>query len=212
MWRVGAAAAVGLLLVLGGLAIDLSQHGDRLAGSNSFVEFSGFALPVEPHAQRCAFHQHVPAAAAAVRVYAGTFGRRGGPFAVSVSSGGRLVSAGRAAGGYADNATPRVPLGLVRRNLYDATVCLRNLGPARLQFAGNLTPQAGVRLAGTDVIRFDWLLGGRPTWWDVAPKVAARFAVIKPGFVESWTFWAIFGVIALLWASAIAVLMRRPTR
>ena len=35
---------------------------------------------------------------------------------------------------------------------------------------------------------------------------------IKPGFVESWTFWAIFGVIALLWASAIAVLMRRPTR
>ena len=98
---------------------------------------------------------------------------------------------------------------LVRHNLYDATVCLRNSGAARVQFAGNLTPQAGVKLPGKDVIRYDWLFGGKPTWWDVAPKIATRFAVVKASFVGSWTFWAVFGVLALVWASAIAVLLRR---
>jgi hypothetical protein len=100
----------------------------------------------------------------------------------------------------------------VRHDLYDATVCLRNLGPGRIQFAGNVTPQSGPRLPGEDVIRYDWLLAGRPSWWDVAPKVAARFAVVKPSFVGSWTFWAVFGVVAALWASAIVLLTRRPTR
>ena len=165
MWRVGVAIAVGLLLVLGGLVIDLSQHGPRLAGTNSYVEFSGIALPVAPGAQRCAAHQNVPAGSAAARVYAGTFGRRGGPLAISIRAGGRVISTGTSPGGYVDNTPLRVPIASLKHDFYDATVCLRNLGSARLQFAGNLTPDSGPSVPGTDVIRYDWLLAGQPTWW-----------------------------------------------
>ena len=97
------------------------------------------------------------------------------------------MSFGRARGGYPDNSILRVPITPVHHDLYDATVCLRNPGLEPLKFAGNRTPTAGVRIPGPEAIRYDWLLAGRPSWWDVAPRVAARFAVVKPGFVESWT-------------------------
>jgi hypothetical protein len=141
-------------------------------------------------------------------VFVGTFGRLGGPVAVSVLTGARRISSGIHSGGYPDNAQINVPIKRVRHNLYDATVCVANLGTSRLQFAGNLTPRAGPKLSGQEVIRFDWLLPDRPSWWTVANRVASRFALVKPSFVGAWTFWAVFAVLATLWAAAIAVLLR----
>jgi hypothetical protein len=209
--RAGTAAAAGLVLVLGALALTLSQSGTRLAGTNSMVEVSGVALPVAAGRERCARGQLVPAGAAAVRVHAGTYFRpRGEPIMVSVRTSGRVVASGRAPGGYPDNTPLRVPLGPVRANLYDATVCVRNLGRRQLGFAGNLTSSApGPVYGGPEVIRFDWLLPGRPTWWDVSPRVARRAAVLKPSFVGPWTPWALLGVVGVLWAVSLTVLLRR---
>ena len=213
MLRAGLAAAAGLALVLGTLVAVLSQRGERLAGTNSYVEVSGVALPVAPGGERCAGRQRVPADTAGVRVYAGTFGRpRGEPLLVSVRQAGRQVSSGRVPGGYPDNARVRVPLARIERNLYSATVCLRNLGSQRMQFAGNLSTRGGVRLRGKDVIRYDWLLPGRPSWLGIAPEVASRFAATKPTFVGAWTFWAVFAVLAVLWSGAIALVVRQERR
>jgi hypothetical protein len=176
------------------------------------VEISAVAFPVPPRGQRCAPGQNVPAKASHVRIYAGTFGRRGQPVEVTVTAGGRRLSTGRVPGGYPDHAPLAVPVTPQPRALHDATVCVRNLGARRLQFAANRTPRAGPRPVGPEVIRFDWLLPGRPTWWDVAPEVADRFAVVKPSWVGAWTFWAMFGVVAILWASAIALVVRQARR
>jgi hypothetical protein len=209
MVRIGIAVAVGALLAVGALVAVLSKHEDRLAGTNSLVEFSGAALPVEARGEYCAAAQHVPADATAVQVYAGTFGRQGGPVSISVRADGRTVSTGRAPGGYPDNTSLRVSVTRIRRNLYDATVCLRNRGTNRLQFAGNLTPQAGPKREGTEVIRLDWFLPGHPTAWSVSPRVARRFAVSKASFVGPWTLWMVFALIGAVGAGAVALAVRR---
>jgi hypothetical protein len=209
MVRIGIAVAVGALLAVGALVAVLSKHEQRLAGTNSLVEFSGVALPVEAGGERCDPGQHVPADAAAVRVYAGTFGRQGGPVSISVRSAGRQVSAGRAPGGYPDNTRLRVPIARIGRNLYDATVCLRNRGTKPLRFAGNLTPQTGGKRAGREAIRLDWLLPGHPTAWSLSPRVARRFALSKASFVGPWTLWVVFALLGAVGACAVALAVRR---
>jgi hypothetical protein len=212
MWRVGAAVALGVALVVAGLVVTLSQRAHRLAGSNAKVETAGITLPVAPGRLRCAVHQEVPAESASVRMVAAAERRARSPITVSIASGGRQLSTGSVAAGDASTPLVRVPIQPVRTNLYDATVCVQNRGTRRESFAGNLTPVAGPRLAGEDVIRFDWLLPGRPSWWGVSGKVAARSALLKPSFVGAWTLWAAFGVIAGLWAAAIAIVVRHAPR
>ncbi len=209
MLRTAIAVAVGLLLAVGTLVAVMSKHQERLAGTNSEVEFSGVALPVRPGADRCAPNEMVPSGASSVRVYAGTFGRPGQPVSVTVLDGARQVSQGRLPGGYPDNTPLRIPITPIHRNLYHASVCLRNLGTKRLQFAGNLTPQVGPKPAGAEQIRYDWLLPGRPTGWSEAPRAARRFAVSKPSFVGPWTMWAVFGILALGGGVGIALAARR---
>ncbi|MDQ4040582.1 MAG: hypothetical protein M3141_02395 [Actinomycetota bacterium] len=201
---------MGLVLVLGALVAVLSQRDTRLAGTNSLVQFSGKALPVPPGDRRCASDQLIPDDTAAVRLYAGTFGRpRGEPFVVSVDKDGRQVTSGRTSGDFGDNSVVRVPLPRVESDVRGARVCIHNLGDRRLQFAANLTPQIGPIPGGTDVIRTDWLLAGEPTWWDVAPRVVRRATVFKPAFVGAWTFWFLVAVVATTWVAGLTLILRR---
>lgn len=209
MVRTAIAVAVGVLLAAATLVAVMSRHEERLAATNAVIAFSGIALPVKAGTDRCAPDEHVPAGAAAVRIYAGTFGGIGGPVSVTVRSGGRQVAQGRVGGGYPDNTPLRIAIPRIPRNLYHARVCVRNLSTRGLQFAGNRTPQRGPRLSGPDEIRTDWLLPGRPTGWEVAPKAARRFAVNKAGFVGPWTMWAVFGLFGVVGACAIALAARR---
>jgi hypothetical protein len=206
-WRVIAAVALGLLLAVSGLVGVLAQRGTRIAGTNSLVEVSGAAVPVPPGERRCT-DEHLPPGATAVRVYAGTFARRGETFAIDVLAGGRRVTGGRVGGGYGDDAMVRVPLRPVTRERERARVCVRNLGRHPLRFAGNRTPVAGARPDGDEAIRMDWLLPGRPSWAEVAPKAARRFAAAKPSFVGPWTLWVVAGAVLALWAAAIALVIR----
>ncbi len=204
---VAVAVALGLLLTGVALAAVLAQRGERLAATNSLVEISGAAVPIAPGAARCAL-QTVPEGAASVRIYAGTFGRPGGPVAVSVAHAGRIVTGGRVAGGYPDDSALVIPLRRETAKWPSARVCVRNLGRRPLRFAGNRTP-VGAASAERDDIRTDWLLPGRPSWAGLAGRIAERFAAAKPRFFGAWTLWALAAGLALLWATAIALVARR---
>ena len=210
MRRAALAAALGLVVVLGALVAVMSQRDTRLAGTNSFVVYSGVALPVPPGGRNCAPDQAIPRDAVAVVVYAGTAGGpRGEPFALTVEQGGRRLASGRMSGDWGENAILRIPIEPIGREVFGARVCVRNLGDRRIRFAGNVTPQTGPVLGNPDVIRTDWLLAGEPTWWDVAPRIVRRATPFKPGFVGAWTFWALLGVVAATWAAGLALVIRR---
>lgn len=200
-----AAVAVGVLIAVSALVAVLVQRDVRLAGTNSLVELSGAAVRVPAGQARCAA-QTVPAGAVSVRIYAGTFGRRGEPIAVSLLHMGREVTGGRVPGGYPDNSILVVPLRRETSKWPDARVCVRNLGRRDVQFAGHRTPK-GQPPTGKDEIRTDWLLPGRPTWAGLAGRVADRFAAAGPGFVGGWTLWALVAVLSVLWAGALALVL-----
>ena len=213
-WPVTAAVAVGLVLAVGSLVAVLSQRDTRLAASNTLVDISGVALPIAPGGERCS-REDVPEGADRVRIFTGTFKRRGQPVEVVVRRGRRTVSRGRVPGGYGDDAILLVPLRPRTPAAGVARVCVRNLGRHRLQFAGNRTPGGGIsitRIEGREEIRLDWLLPGRPSWAGIGSRVATRFAATKPTFVGAWTLWALCGVLAALWAGSIVLLYREASR
>lgn len=211
MWRVIAAVTLGLALAAFLLVDVLTERKPHIAGTNSRVQVSGAAIPVPPLRERC-YSERVPAGASNVVLYAGTFGRRGQPVALTVSEGARRVNAGRYRGGYPDNTILHVPLLRTTSRLDRAQVCVRNLGDRRIQFAGNRTPKNGPRTDGEEAIRLDWQLPGRPSWIAIAPKVASRFAATKPTFVGPWTLWVLGALVAGLSAAGIALVIREARR
>jgi hypothetical protein len=211
--RVALATGLGVVLALAGVAALLTHRQTRLAGSNSLVSVSAVALPVPAGGERCAQHQDVPAGAVAVRVFAGTYKRpRGQPFSIDVRDGSRVLASGSVSGDFRDNTALRVPLGKIPRTQRDVTVCVRNRGVRQLGFAGNLTPFKGPRPQGVEVPRFDWLLADRPSNWDIAPRVASRWSLFRPGFAGSWTLWAVLGAAVLVAAASVRLLLRALPR
>jgi hypothetical protein len=210
--RQALAIAIGLGLVVVALVAVLSPRERRLAVSNSRVVASGVALPVEPGRQRCTRVSFLPQDTSSVRVFAGPFGGPGGPLRVTIADRGRVVSSGTVAGGYGTQPLT-IPLRRIERLVVEPQVCLRNLGPRPVQFAGNFTPLSpfASQERGKDVIRYDFYRAGRDSWWQLAPTVAARFSRVKPTFVGAWTLWAVLGVIAALWAASI-LLLRNESR
>jgi hypothetical protein len=200
---------VGLALVAAALLVVLSRSDQRVAATNSSVVASGRALKVSPLHVRCSHVRYIPDGAAGVRVYAGTLGRRGSPLRITVSRAGRPVTGTTIPGGYrTEPLSGRMPA--VPRDLDGATVCLRNLGPNLVQFAGNTTSynKAAGQTAGREDIRFDFLRSGRESWWQMSGTVAARFSRVKPAWMGAWTMWAALAALGLLWAGALAVLRR----
>jgi hypothetical protein len=210
--RQAVAIGVGVAVVVAGLVVLLSHREEHLAVTNSRVVASAVAVPVRPGEESCAPLSFLPTKVESARVYAGTYGAPGSPLELIVRANGRIATTGHVAGGYR-NGPLTIPIRPPRRELVEPEVCLRNAGSRRVRFAGNVTPlnAAAAQGRGGDRIRFDFIRPGRESWFSLSPTIADRFAMLKPTFVGPWTMWALFGVVALLWAGAI-VLVRRESR
>ncbi|MDQ3644478.1 MAG: hypothetical protein M3356_03085 [Actinomycetota bacterium] len=196
------------------LVIVLSTSDRRRAATNAFVRESGVQLrllPGERHCQR----QDVPAHADAVRLFADPFVVTGGPLAVTVTEGGRLVSRGRATTG----REGPVAVGLAPApgaEVPGAGVCITNRGVTPIELDGNQTPPGGSSLdvlfegqqRPPDDVRVDFLRRGSESWWRFAPAIADRLGLRKAAFFGSWTMWAVFVLVALTWAAGLLLLRR----
>ncbi|MDP8977691.1 MAG: hypothetical protein M3N17_03775 [Actinomycetota bacterium] len=188
----------------------VSDARPRLAASNSRVVASGAVLVVPPGEERCEQGQFVPAETGALRVYAGSdSGRRGEPlrFSIADADSGQVVTRREVDGGYRLGALD-VPIQPPGRNLHDAEVCIENLGPSPMAFAGNRTPvdiKANQDVDGAlEEVRIDLFRVGEESLWALAPTVAGRFALFKPSFAGPWTMWL---VLAVAGGSAIVAVL-----
>jgi hypothetical protein len=221
--RVKLAIGLGLAIVGAGVLITLSLRAPREQGSNTTVELSGLTVAVPGHGRRCQYSERVPGGTRALRIFASAVAPPDGPLEVTVARPGRrgvppLVV-----------ASARLPFGLrrpsasaplrpaVRRDLYNAQVCLYNRGRQAVQAAGNLTPFLGgganpFSLHLPDQARVDYMRGGRESWWSVSSAVADRFGLMQTSFFGAWTIWAMFAALAGLWAATIVLLVRNLGR
>jgi hypothetical protein len=206
------AVGLGVALVLAALVAVLSQRHQRLAGSNSEVGVSAYAVRVRAGAARCQVGEVITKDASALRLFAGTYGKPGSALQITISGAGGELTHARVAGGYRSGPL-RVPIERVARDDASATLCVRNLGKDPVRFAGNLTPfLAATQHPGRlpDNIRVDYLRKDREPWWAVAPAVASRFGLVKTSFFGSWTLWFALGLVALSSMAAITLVLRQP--
>jgi hypothetical protein len=221
--RVKLAIGLGLAVVCAAVVVTLSQRAPRLTGSNAAVELSGLAVYVQGNGVRCQYGQRVPAGTGAIRVYGKALRPPDGPLVVTVARGGREGVPPRVV---ASATLPR-PLSTlstdaplrpqIRHDIADAQVCLRNRGRQSIEVSGTITPILGgganpYKAHLPDDARTDYLRGGDESWWSASGAVAGRFGLMQTSFFGRWTMWAVFGVLALLWAAAVLVLIRNVGR
>lgn len=219
--RTGLAVAVGLVLVLATVASFLGDERPRLAATNSKVNVSGVAVSIGPGEERCQGGEYIPRETALLRMYVGGFPTAGGhPLELWARyADGREAMRTRLAGGYGPGPV-EVAVPQPAEDVAGGFLCIRNDGPQPMGFAGNLTPagldaQLGPNSPGarrTDEVRVDYYRPGRESWIDIAPEIATRFQLFKPGFMGAWTMWAALAAVGLLWAVVVTVLVRRQPR
>jgi hypothetical protein len=218
--RVKLAIALALAIVGAGVLVMLSMRSPRVQGSNTRIELSGNAVPLAGRTgHRCQRNQGVPGGTRQLRLFPQSRGTGpAGPVEVTIAA---PAAQGAPAHVVARATIRSITSGSklpyldrpIRHDLRGADVCFRNRGPRSVSFAGNLTPLVGggANPAGTllpDDVRVDYMRGGNESWWSDAGTVAQRFGLAKTTFFGSWTMWAMFAVLAGLWAAVIVLLVR----
>jgi hypothetical protein len=217
------AIGLGLAIVGAGVLITLSLRAPREQGSNTHVELSGLATFVPGHGRRCQYGEYVPGGTGALRIFAMALSPPDGPLDVTVARAGRrgvpprVVAEARLPFGLRELSTSAPLRPAVRHDVADAQLCVYNRGRQTVQMAGNLTPilgsganPHGERLP--DETRVDYMRGGKESWWSVSSAVADRFGLMHTSFFGAWTMWAVFAVLAGLWAATIVLLVRNLGR
>jgi len=141
----------------------------------------------------------------AVRLSIGTFFGPGQPLSVEiVGPGGTVRARGRLAGGYPDIgrapstrvllAAPAPPGPL--------DVCVANRGSRRLALFGNgaaasptFAERRGRRLPADASIVLERRASA--SWLSLAPDMARRAALFRPGWVGTWTYWLLAALVLL---------------
>jgi hypothetical protein len=169
-----------------------------------------------PHGEACQGPLSPPAEAFdRVVISLGTYGKPGQPVEVSVrdAASRRVLSSGRLAGGYPDIAEApehSVPVrSLTPRSAIE--VCVRNAGTGKVAVYGSTGLAHRTSTAEID---------GKPAPSDLAvrvergkprsllarlPDAFSHAAQFKPGWVGSWTFWALTALVLL----AVPLLLAR---
>ena len=218
--RVPVAIAAALAVVAAGVVVTLSQRAPRLAGSNAAVERSGVSLGVPGRGgMRCQDGEAVPGGTGRLRLFPGTFDRLAGPLEVTIATGGRpgvpprVVARGRVTGPFGPG-TQFVPVRpRIEHRIDFARLCIVNQGPSAVTLSGNRTPVLGsganaFKARLDDDVRVDYMYPRDRAWWGLAGTLAERFGLVKASFFGAWTMWAMFGVLAALWAGVIVLLLR----
>lgn len=206
----------------------VSDPRPRLAASNARVVASGAVLVVSPGEERCEQEQFVPADTATLRVFAGSQSQPTGEslrLSITDSDSGEVVDRRHVDGGYPLGPLD-VPVESPGRDVHNGEVCIENLGSVAMAFAGHRTPMGAavpveesprgdVRVppeAGPrhEEVRIDLFRPGKESLWALAPEVARRFVLFKPGFAGRWLMWTVLAVIIAVVTAAVLFAAREP--
>jgi 4-amino-4-deoxy-L-arabinose transferase-like glycosyltransferase len=202
-----ATAAIAVVLAIG----PLFRERDRLAYTNN-VPARAVATATDPGGRMCRSGVYMPADATGVRLYALTYGRPGPPLAFTFRSPGG-TSTSKIPGGYPDQKYVVIPIARpdVERT---GTLCVRNIGSARVAFGGvGYNTTAGSRLTvdgrkqpGDLAIE---MTAGRGSLLGLAPTIFERATVWAPPWVGRWTYYLLVVVALTLAVAAVRLVLVR---
>jgi hypothetical protein len=207
------AIVVGLALIGVGLAVALLPKEQPFVGDNGReVQLPAFVV-IPAGARACQPETSIPAGAGTIRLSTSTAGQPVGPLAITVAKGGRTVASGTTPRGFDDGGV-RARLGSAVGGLRDAKVCVTNQGPRRVAVAGQEVPfgtsahVSDPREPQTRAMRIEWFEPNAATRLSRAGVVAKRYALEKPSWVGTWTFWAALVVLIAASAAGITLVVR----
>ena len=176
----------GVVALLAGIAIVLSQSGHELTGTNG-AKPEQFVAVLNGGQRACQPNAAVPAGTGRFGLEVGTYGRPGPPLVVSVGGVAATLKAGWHEG------TIAIPLQPTLVRPVTGTLCVRNAG------RGQRIAVAGTQ--GVPSVYFE-----RPdttTWWSRIGELPGRIE-----FLGSWAFWLALVLSAAGVALALLVMLR----
>jgi hypothetical protein len=229
--RAAVAAGLGLAVVVAALLAVLTQSTSRVAFHNGRFVQTGVVVP--PRHEACQVAEYVPADARRLRIWVSTAGRLGPPLELVVKDPTHVVATGETLTPYRDSPVD-LRVSPLRRDVTDATVCLRDRGTSQVAVMGSPTsPNAGPgqtsRFAGYQValssqapaatldahayspplrMRLEWHMAGRQSWLSLAPVIARRTSYERASFVGAWTFWVLVAIMAAAAVGGVTLYVR----
>jgi hypothetical protein len=216
--RIRLVLAIGLVLVAGALALELSGTAPRTAGSDHTSPVI-FAVTAPGGGAVCQQAPYLPPDAARVKLLIGTFGRPVPELRLAFldARGREVAEAHRAAGGREG------PLLLDLRWLSGApgrwTAASATVACLHVERAGNIAiggeggpPNPQSAMLGTKPqpgrISLIYLRSGEESWWQLLPSLARRFGVGKASLFGTWTLPVIALLLVAVWIATTRLLLR----
>jgi hypothetical protein len=206
------ALAVGLAVVAGVLAIDMSGRAVRIADSNHTPE-AAFVATAPGGATVCQPVPPPPPDAARARLLIGTYGRPLPDLAVRfVSLAGAVTARGELAGGGAQGHV-EIPFRRVPGDALATSMCVQNLGRDKIAIAGvGVPPGPGSeRIDGTPApgaISITLFRAGHESWWSLLGALDQRFTLGKAGLLGAWTFPLCALMLLGVWVTVVRLLVK----
>jgi hypothetical protein len=224
--RVRVVLAVGLLLVVGTLILEMSGSAPRTAGSDH-VSVPVFAAVVPGGSTLCQPVAPLPRDAERVTLLVGTYGLPLPRLTVSFSeAGGAPVAAGTLPGGGREGDVT-VPLtreqAVIRRlatpstthaaGARSASACVRVGGSHQVAIGGEGGPigETSEKVNGQAQggrISLVYLRKGSESWWQLLRKLDERFGLGKAFFFGAWTLPVIALLALAAWIGTVRLLAR----
>ncbi len=204
--------ALGLLLVVAALVLDMSGRAPRTAGSDH-VSPVIFAAAVPGGGTLCQAASPVPPDAASAQLLVGTYGRPVPALSVRfLGANGEPSATGSLPAGAREGAVT-IRLSHVAKAAASSRVCLRVEGKSNVVIGGEGVPPGpgseqvnGTRQPGR--ISLIYSRPGRESWWQLLPTLSDRFGVGKASFFGSWTLAGMAVLLLGVWVATMRLLLR----
>jgi hypothetical protein len=181
----------GLVALLAGIAIVLSQSGHELTGSN-LVKRDQFVVVLQGGQQTCQLGVNVPAGTGRLGLEVGTYGRPGPPLLVTAGAPTRppALRAGLPPGWHEGTVT--VPVRPTLARAAAGQLCIRNGGRSRIAVAGS---------QGVPSVYYE--APHATSWWSRLGRLADRAP-----YLGSWALWIAVALVAAAVGVAVVVMLR----
>lgn len=211
--RVRVVLLVAVLLVAGGLVLDLSGRAPRTAGSDH-TSPAAFSATAPGGGLLCQPIATLPDDAARVRLLIGTYGRPVPALHLRfLSPAGAEVASGQLLAG-ARQGYVTIPLRHLSGAHVATSACLRVGGSSPVALGGESSPvvtASSVRVNGrpqTGTISLFYLRRGSESWWQLLPTLSRRFGLGKASFFGAWTLPLAALMLIGVWVASIRLLAR----
>jgi hypothetical protein len=213
--RVRVVLGVALLLVAGGLALDMSGRAQRGAGSNH-ISPAVFSASVPTGGLVCQPVTSLPSDAARVQLLIGTYGHAVPDLEMRfLGARNTEVAVGHLPAG-AREGLVTLPLIHLRAAPAPERACLRVAGTSPVVLGGEAGPvdPGAESINGRQQpgrVSLLYLRSGKESWWQLLPTLAHRFGLGKASLFGDWTLSVVALLLLGVWVGAVRLLVRELT-